>query len=142
VKTCARRRKEKGEPEVPVNAFSDIAFLLIIFFIVATTITKLTGVLTNMPAGEKTEAKADKNTSVQLHDDKVTLNGDPVDMPALRKRLFNMHLDQKKGEDKVVLLEAVGNVTYQVYFEAMATINGAGGVIAIVQEEKSNGKGS
>ncbi len=142
MQTCARRRKEKGEPEVPTNAFSDIAFLLIIFFIVATTITKLTGVLTDMPAGEKTDAKTDKNTSVQLYEDKITLNSEAVDMAALRRRLFNMNLDQKKGEDKVVLLEAVGNVTYQVYFEAMATINGAGGVIAIVQEEKTKGKGS
>ena len=142
MKTCARRRKEKGEPDVPVNAFSDIAFLLIIFFIVVTTLTKITNVLTDMPAGEKTDAKTDKNTSVQLHEDKITLNGNIIDMPGLRKRLFDMNLDEKKGEDKVVLLEAVGNVTYQVYFEYMATNSGAGGVIAIVQEEKTKGKGS
>ena len=37
------RRKEKRELEIPTDSVSDIAFLLIIFFILTTTLSKLTG---------------------------------------------------------------------------------------------------
>ena len=41
----------------------------------------------------------------------------------------------KIPREKVVLLEASGNVTYQNYFDVMASISAAGGVTAILQEE-------
>ena len=63
------------------------------------------------------------------------LNEKHVDMKELRRRLTTMKLRQKTGDDKVVLLEAAGNVTYQTYFDVMASISDAGGVTAILQEE-------
>jgi len=131
-----KRQQKRGTPEIPVNSFSDIAFLLIIFFIVATTITRLTGIVTDMPAGEKSE-KVDKTPTIQLHDDEIRYNQDVVTMLALRKRLDGLELREKEGDDKVILLEATGDVKYQTYFETMSTISAAGGMIAIVREEKT-----
>jgi biopolymer transport protein ExbD len=56
-------------------------------------------------------------------------------MQELRRRLAALHLHRKSEDEKVVLLEAHGDVEYQSYFDVMASISAAGGVTAILQEE-------
>lgn len=133
----AKERRKRREVDVPVAAFSDIAFQLIIFFIVAATLVQITGTLTEIPSGEKAQAKEEKETpTVKLQGDRVLFNDKHVEMNDLRRRLADLKLHQKTDDEKVVLLEASGNVTYQTYFDVMASISAAGGVTAILQEEK------
>jgi biopolymer transport protein ExbD len=132
-----KHRRQRRESEVPVSAFSDIAFLLIIFFILATTLVQVSGVVTEIPSGEQAETQQENETpTVKLAGDRVLLNEKDMDMRELRRRLAKMKLYQKSGDDKVVLLQATGNVTYQNYFDVMASISAAGGVTAILQEEE------
>ncbi len=131
-----KHRKQRRDSDVPVSAFSDIAFLLIIFFILATTLVQVSGVITEIPSGEQTQTQQEDETpTVQLEGDRVLLNEKHVDMQEFRQRLTKMKLNQKTGDGKIVLLEASGNVTYQSYFDVMASISAAGGVTAILQEE-------
>jgi len=131
-----KRRKRPDAPDMPVGSFSDIAFLLIIFFIVATTLNKMSGVTTDIPAGEKSQgATAEKVPTVELHGERITFNKEDITMKGLRRRLAALDLDKKKGEERVVVLEASGEVAYQVYFDALASISAAHGVVAIVKEE-------
>jgi len=133
---AARHRKQRRATEIPVSSFSDIAFLLIIFFILATTLVQITGVITEIPSGEKAEAQQkDESPNVQLQGNEIFFNEDRVDMKQFRQRLAKLNLHKKTGDDKVILLEASGNVTYQDYFDVMASISAAGGVTAILQEE-------
>jgi len=129
------RRRRTGCDDIPVASFSDIAFLLIIFFILATTLVKTQGFYTDFPSGEKSEKPPEKTTTVVLHSDKIVLNDDEVDMPNLRTKLKALKLDRKTGDAKVVMMEAPGKVEYQRYFEVMAAITEAGGTICIVREE-------
>lgn len=123
---------------MPVGSFSDVAFLLIIFFILTTTFQKTTGFLTEIPSGAKGEAQ-EKTTTVALHEDKITLNDESVTIGELRRRLKELRLDQEEGDAKMVLLTATGDVKYQNYFETMATISAAGGAIVIEREEEGKG---
>ncbi len=135
----ARRHQPRGGcDDIPVASFSDLAFLLIIFFILATTLVKTHGFATDFPSGEKSEKPAEKTPSVVLQADKITLNDKPVDLSTLREELRALRLDQREGEDKIVLLEAPANVPYQRYFEVMAAISEAGGIICIVREEEGS----
>ena len=112
---------------MPVAAFSDIAFQLIIFFIVAATLVQITGTVTEIPSGEKAQNKEEKETAtVKLRNDRVLFNDKHVEMPELRRRLADLNLHQKTDDQKVVLLEASGDVTYQAYFDVMASISAAG----------------
>jgi biopolymer transport protein ExbD len=136
-----RKRRSKiaaAEPEeLPVSSFSDIAFLLIIFFILVTSLTQTMGFTTEIPAGEKSEEQQDKSASVALREGKIFFNDAPVTPTELRDRLLELQLPAKeKDEEKMVILEAHGRVDYQTYFTAMSTIAEAGGVVAIVKEEK------
>jgi biopolymer transport protein ExbD len=132
------RRKEKRDLEIPTDSVSDIAFLLIIFFILTTTLSKLTGFTAELPAAaaaQQQAARTDAKTpTVQLASGKLLFNEQEVSMAALRERLLDLQLAHKQGEAKVVMLEAAGTVDYQTYYEAMAAISGAGGVVAIVEE--------
>lgn len=135
-----RGRDAESASDVPVQSFSDIAFLLIIFFVLATTLAQLSGIVTDMPAGETTEAKAEKTNIVQVHDGQISMNEDKVSVDALRSKLKGMNLKVKRGDDKVVLLEATGAVPYQLYYDIVTAISGAGGVIAIVQVDEGDDK--
>ena len=133
------RGKETKELEIPTDSVSDIAFLLIIFFILTTTLSKLSGFTAELPsadASQKQAAKTDAKTpSVQLAGGKLLFNEQEVSLQTLQDRLLDLRLGSKEGEEKVVLLEAGGKVEYQTYYAAMAAISTAGGVVAIVEEE-------
>jgi|TARA_B100000809_G_C15002524_1_gene482030 biopolymer transport protein ExbD len=133
-------RKKRGIPEIPVNSFADIAFLLIIFFLVATTMDRMTGNVSELPKGETNEKQQDKTPTVQLHHDKITFQDAELTVSELRDKLAELKLDEREGDAKVVAFEATGDVKYQDYFDTMCTISAAGGVIAIVKEDKKSGK--
>lgn len=132
------KRKKKGHAEIPVNSFADIAFLLIVFFVIASTLSQTKGVITDIPSGEKSEAKEEKSTTIQLHDNTITLDDVDVDVVTLRRKLRDLQLHLKKEENRIVLLETTGNVDYQTYYSAMTAISGAGGIIALVGEEEGS----
>lgn len=130
-------KKERRDIEMSISSFSDIAFLLIIFFILATTLVQVTGVINEIPAGEQSESEKDlESPTIQLDNGKIMFNEKQIDMRELRKQLAELKLPEKTENERVVLLEASGNVTYQSYFDVMASISAAGGVTAILQEEE------
>jgi biopolymer transport protein ExbD len=132
-----RRRRERREPELPTDSVSDIAFLLIIFFILTTTLARLKGFSAELPSASPatSAAKAPKTPAVQLADGRILFDEQEVTLPVLQERLKNFGLAAKQGEERVVTLEAAGKVPYQDYFAAMAAIRAAGGVVALVQED-------
>ncbi len=134
------RRKEKRDLEIPTDSVSDIAFLLIIFFILTTTLSKLSGFTAELPSADTSQKQAAKTEAktptVQLADGRLLFNEQEVTFDTLRDRLLDLNLATKQGEEKIVLLEAAGKADYQTYYETMAAIATAGGVVAIVEEER------
>jgi len=128
-------RRRAGCEAIPVASFADIAFLLIIFFILAATLARMRGFQTDFPSGEKSEEPQKKTATVLLRGGKITLNDEDVDIPTLRTELTALRLHNKTGDDKVVILEAAGRVPYQDYYQVMAAITRAGGSICIIREE-------
>lgn len=133
------RRKEKRDLEIPTDSVSDIAFLLIIFFILTTTLSKLSGFPMELPSADPSQKQAAADTktpTVQIAKGKLLFNEQEVSLADLRDRLLDLQLGKKEGQEKVVTLEAAGQVDYQTYYEVMAAITTAGGVVAIMEEEK------
>ena len=132
------RRKEKRDLDIPTDSVSDIAFLLIIFFILTTTLSKLSGFTAELPSADASQKQAaatdTKTPGVQIAGGKLLFNEQEVSLDTLRYRLLDLQLGKKEGQEKVVMLEAAGAVDYQTYYQAMAAISAAGGVVAIVEE--------
>lgn len=129
-------KTRKINSEIPMGPFADIAFLLIIFFILVTSLTKNMGFTTEIPAGEKSEAKEEKSNSVSIKGGEIFFNDQGMDIQTLEKELQALNLEAMEDDsDKTVMLETSGTVRYGKYFSVMAAISDAGGVVAIVQEE-------
>ncbi|MDX1681060.1 MAG: biopolymer transporter ExbD [Akkermansiaceae bacterium] len=129
-----RGEKKHREGEIPTGSFSDIAFLLIVYFIIATTLVKVKTITADMPAGEKSsQTQSDKTPIVNLRGEEIFLNDKPVDLVGLNERLAALELFDKEPEQRVIMLETARGTVYGNYFQAMAAISAHGGVIAIVK---------
>ncbi len=132
-------KKEKQESTVPTDSLSDIAFLLIIFFILATSIQKIAGFRTDLPSGERNQQvqKADDKTpTVGLKGGRILYNEQESTLDELRKKLALLRLLERAEDRRVVLLDAAPDTAYQTYYEVMAAITAAHGVIGILTEEE------
>jgi len=135
-KRRAKQLKKYHEGDIPTGSFSDIAFLLIIYFLVATSLVKVKTITADLPTGEKqAEAQMDKTPIVNLRETDVFFNDKPVSMEELNDRLAALELQDALGSKKVIMLESTSVTSYEVYFQALAAISANGGVVALVEEE-------
>ena len=131
------REKKHRTGEIPTGSFSDIAFLLIIYFLVATTLVKVKTITADLPSGEKqSEAQLDKTPIVNLRGTDIFFNDKTVTIADLSDRLAALDLAEKEGSKRVVLLESTSATAYEIYFQALAAISANGGVVALVEEEE------
>jgi biopolymer transport protein ExbD len=132
----SKQEKKHRSGEIPTGSFSDIAFLLIIYFLVATTLVKVKSITADLPAGEKsTQAQSDKTPIINLRGAEVFFNDKRMEMPELNERLAALDLPNKDGEKRVIMLESAKGTPYENYFQALAAISANGGVVAIVEDE-------
>lgn len=132
-RTAQEKRRVGG---IPTDSFSDIAFLLIIYFLLATTMVKVKSIRADMPAGEKqSQAKLDKTPIVNLRGSEIFFSDKKVTLEELNARLAALNLAEQPGEKRVIMLEALRTTPYEVYFAALAAISANGGVVAIVEEK-------
>jgi biopolymer transport protein ExbD len=129
------RRHRVGE--IPTASFSDIAFLLIIYFMVATTLVKVNAITADLPSGEKTpQAQSEKTPIVNLRGEELFFNDKRVTLEDLKARLAALDLAHQEGGKRVIMLESARGTPYENYFQALAAISAGGGVVALVEEEK------
>jgi len=133
----AHRRKQRSVAEANVGPFSDIAFLLIIFFILTTTLTRLAGNRLDIPAAEESR---DKSSTEQPT---ITLSGErilwgtgeqEISLRELRGRLLELDLPSRDTGRRIVVINCSPDVIYQRYYEVMMAITEAGGVLGIIAE--------
>jgi biopolymer transport protein ExbD len=133
-----RLRKKRGETSIPTDSLSDIAFLLIIFFILTTSIRRTTGFTADLPSAQKTPPQTqqtEKTPTIALKDDTLRLDGNVVSLADLRTKLLAMNLAAKPENDRIIILETAGKVPYQQYYEVMALVTGTGGIVGLVAED-------
>ena len=131
-----RRNKLLVEP--PAGASSDIAFILIVFFLVCASVQPEQGRPQEIP---KSEEKTDKqeqsqNPEVELTRTAVILNGDPVANKAFGPRLASILERKERAEDKVVVLKSRKDVPYERWISITGLIEQAGGVVTLQLEEE------
>ena len=128
-------KEKKRGGGIPTDSFSDIAFLLIIYFLVATTLVKVSAVTADLPSGEKSaQTESDKTPIVNLRGAEIFLNDKKMTMDGLEERLAALELASKDPGDRVIMLESAKGTPYGNYFQALAAISANGGVVAIVED--------
>ena len=129
------KRKEQADTKIDVGSFSDIAFLLIIFFILTTTFTKIAGNKIEIPSGSDEQSEVEqKQLSVTLSAENITYGEDAksISIDELRVALAKEKFETKEPDDRMVILEADGHVLYERYFQVVMAISDSGGVLTLI----------
>lgn len=135
-----RRRKLLAEP--PASATGDIAFNLIIFFLVCASVQPDSGREQTLPRSEQQDEQQQptENIEVQLTRDSVFL-GDklmpPADFPGnFRKGLARALASATRQSDRVVVVKSKPETPYFYWITITEIIEQAGGVVTIQREEE------
>ena len=132
-----RRRNTKLLIEPPASATGDIAFNLIVFFLVCAAIQPDSGRPQTIPRSEQNEQQSDdKHIEVQLKRSSTLLNGDVIRDDQLVARLSSVLAGKPRPEDKVVVLKSDQDVEYQRWIQVTMMIEQAGGMLTIQREEE------
>ncbi len=136
------RKKYRAEPHLDMGPFSDVAFLLIIFFIVTTTLVRPMGRLIDIPSAtsDKKEAES-KNLTVTVMVDKMLFGRDEASqqqtsLPAFRTELATMKLAGKAEKDRMIVVNLEDDVPYESFYEIVTAISQADGIVTLVEEEE------
>jgi len=131
------KEKKHRSGEIPTGSFSDIAFLLIIYFLVATTLVKVKTITADLPSGEKSApTESSKTPVVNLQGEEIIFNDKKMTMDELKERLAALELGDKEPAERVIMLESSKGTPYENYFQALAVISANEGVVAIVEEDE------
>lgn len=133
--------RAKPMPEIDMVAFADIAFLLIIFFILTTTFVRNHGQDLDLPSGTRdTRAEREDVTTITISPDQLYFNDeeDPLTLQDLRRRLQAQQLATRPAPERIVLVESAPSVLCEKYYRVVVAIANAGGVLAMLEEESEN----
>ncbi len=132
-----RRKKDRRTPEPNVGPFSDIAFLLIIFFLVTSTLSAMLGEKLDIPAARENPSRTKtEQPTITLSPEKLAWGKQRQDVTLvqLRVRLMNLELPKKPQGKRVVILDCAPQTSYQKYFEIVTAIEEAGGVLGMITD--------
>ena len=150
-----KRKARAALNDLDVGPFSDISFLLIIFFILTTQIISMSGVILRVPAAsEKQDAEEvneDKQVAITLTNDVILLrlpNGEEhsilaANVAELKPYLLAQDLARtEKDWEKMIVLESKADVKFDLYYKVITIIQKSGGLIALVEEDSSGEGGN
>ncbi|HMN25124.1 MAG: biopolymer transporter ExbD [Ignavibacteriaceae bacterium] len=139
------KKKQIREASIPSSSMADIAFLLLIFFLVATVIDVDTGLGLTLPEinEDQVEVKIDPNRMAAVlvnENGDVLINGEVVPVfqikDLLKARIASKN-DLPKNKKMIVSLKTDRKTVYNVYIAALDQIKLA---YFEVRDEYSNGK--
>ena len=135
------KQKTSSLVELDLASFSDIAFLLIIFFVLTTSLNRPTGRVIDMPSASKPEErKSDAAVpTVGILKDRILLgsgrNDDREVTPTeLRNNLLERKLLSAPERDRMIVINLDKDVPYERYFQIVTMISETGGIIAMMTE--------
>ena len=134
-------KKREGSVEPDLTSFSDIANLLIIFFILTTSLARPYGRQMDMPSSAKPPQELNQpadTPTINLSADRITIaegdkEGRELTMNELRQELWKRNFPKRDEKDRCVVLETADDVTYERYYQVATAIAAAGGVVAVLE---------
>ena len=135
-----RRALSKLLVEPAAVATGDIAFNLIVFFLVCASVQPDRGKKQDLPRSEQTKQAEQKNENIELALTSARavaqLNGEPVKLPELPQRLRRLLESKLRPEDKVVVVKSKPDVPYDHWITVTTLVQDLGASITIQREEE------
>lgn len=116
---------------------NDIAFILIVFFLVCASVEPEDGRSQTIPRGEKNENQENSQTiEVGLTPASVTIDGTPYHQDQFANRIKQLIAQKKKESEQVVVVKSQADVPYEHWIAMTEIIEKAGGVVTLLLEEE------
>lgn len=96
-------RRSRVSEEIPNSSLSDIAFLLLIFFMVSTVFAIEEGLLLQLPSQEGVVKKIARKNIMRISvypDGSVTIDDEPATVDVIKGRVEQAHIDN----DKIIIV--------------------------------------
>ncbi len=134
-----RRRRRTGAFVVPVTSMGDIAFLLIIFFMLCSNFARETGINVEPPKSFDVDDLEKTAVSVQIDKEgQIYLQGIQIDdVEAIEWAVAAFIKEAKTEKDKIVLFKCDASVDRSVFEPVIEAIAKGGGLIGAIGEEMS-----
>ncbi|MCE9534420.1 MAG: biopolymer transporter ExbD [Planctomycetes bacterium] len=120
-----------------LNLLTDLAFNLLIFFVVCASTEPEKGRLQDVPNASKENAAKPKsqNLEVKITRTTVAVNGTVVPDDEFFAKMKDEFKDKTKQEDRIVVIRSDKDTPYSQWIKATGAIEKAGGVITLRLEE-------
>jgi biopolymer transport protein ExbD len=129
------KKRKKGEPEIPTSSMADIAFLLLLFFLVATVIDVDTGIGLTLPEfvppdqQELVPISKDRLAAVLINENgDVLLNNEIIAIPQISKTLkprIESKIELPGNKKLVVSVKTDRKTNYNLYIQALDQVKSA-----------------
>jgi len=132
------RRTNKMISEPPAVLLTDLAFNLVIFFVVCASTDPESGRKQVIPRSSKdqsTQAQEAKNLVIDLDRTTVKINGSVIPLEEFFSKLEPLLASKKRPEDRMVVVKSATDTPYQRWIRVTGMIEQAGGLIAVQVEE-------
>lgn len=134
------RRTNKLLVEPAAVATGDIAFNLIVFFLVCASSAPDRGRRQDLPSSEQSKQTQQQSKHVELAltrtKNVVSLNGDPIKIEELPARLKRALEGKQRPEDRVVVVKSKPEVAYEHWIAVTTLVQDLGASITIQREEE------
>lgn len=124
--------------EPPSAATGDIAFNLIVFFLVCASTQPDSGRKQQLPKSDQSQQQEQKqeNVQVELTRQNVLINGEPTLMKDFIKRMKTKLQGKTRPEDKIVVVKSKPDTPYHHWISVTTRIEEAGGIVTLQLEEE------
>lgn len=125
-----------------MNLLTDMAFNLLIFFVVCASTAPEKGRLQQLPSAskEKTAEQKSENIEVTITRTTVSINNEKVAQSDFANKLKVLLAGKSRPEDKIVVVKSDNDTTYEMWITVTGEIERVGGLITIqLEEEKEVG---
>lgn len=134
-------RKKGGMPEIPMASTADIAFLLILFFMVTTVIRTVTGIKVARPLAESTERIKIRRNVVHIWIDatgQIQIDDLYVPINYVSDRMYQKRMD---NPDLITILDVDKDLNYSQVDQVMEKLKDAGAYKITFATDLLKGKG-
>lgn len=137
-------KKKKRESTIPLASMADIAFLLMVFFLVTTTIDLDKGINLTLPekGGEQVKIKKGNIANLLVNaQGQVLLDNEPIEIPqiqeTIRQKIEEKGYDPEGKPNLIVSIKTARETDYNTYIQVLDQVKLAGATkISIAEPEK------
>lgn len=129
-------KRKKAAPEIPTNSLADMAFILLVFFLVATTISTDKGISLVLPdRGEGTEVNKKNITNLLINaNGDVLLKEEPIAVNLIAERARQMLLE---NDLMIFSIKSDPATKYEVYIQVLDQLKRANATKISIAEPES-----